>query len=178
MCMSKLFLGFVLLLSVMVNAQSKESGSATAFTLYSEAFSNNGPFAKLYTCDSLGISPQLAWRNAPAGTKGYAITMHHFPKSGEKLAYIVLYDIAANINYLPAGSTNTGIWGMNSHSNKTGYAPPCSKGPGAKKYSITIYALSEQPKFVNTYSVKIDQLLAAINGHVLDSAVLTVQHTR
>ncbi len=173
--MYKLMIGIFMLLTLAVNAQSNKTN---AFTLFSDAFVNNGPIAKLNTCDSLGISPQLAWSNAPVGTKGYAITMHHFPKTGEKLAYIVLYDIAANINYLPAGATSVGTWGMNSHSNKPGYAPPCSKGPGAKKYIITIYALSEQPKIVNTYPIKIDQLLAAINGHVLDSAILTVQHTR
>jgi hypothetical protein len=78
---------------------------------------------------------------------------------------------------LPAGATSVGTWGMNSHSNKPGYAPPCSKGPGAKKYIITIYALSEQPKIDNTYPIKINQLLAAINGHVLDSAILTVSFT-
>jgi len=173
--MSKLFVGIFMLLSWAANAQSNKTN---AFTLLSDAFVNNGPIAKLNTCDSLGISPQLAWSNAPEGTKGYAITMHHFPKTGEKLAYIVLYGIAPNINYLPAGATNIGIWGMNSHSNKPGYAPPCSKGPGAKKYIITIYALSEQPTLTNAYTIKIDQLLAAINGHVLDSAILTVQHTR
>lgn len=173
--MSKLFVGIFMLLSWAANAQSNK---ANAFTLLSDAFVNNGPIAKVNTCDSLGISPQLAWSNAPEGTKGYAITMHHFPKTGEKLAYIVLYGITPNINYLPAGATNIGTWGMNSHSNKPGYAPPCSKGPGAKKYIITIYALSEQPKLTNAYPIKIDQLLATINGHVLDSAMLTVQHTR
>ena len=83
--MYQLMTGIFILLSLAVNAQSSKMN---AFTLFSDAFVNNGAIAKLNTCDSLGISPQLAWNNAPVGTKGYAITMHHFPKTGEKLSVV------------------------------------------------------------------------------------------
>jgi hypothetical protein len=54
-------------------------------------FLHNGTYPKLYTCDSLGISPGLQWSNAPASTTSYAITMYTIPPTGDKHVYIVLY---------------------------------------------------------------------------------------
>ena len=60
------------------------------FAAYSTAFTNNGTYPKLYTCDSTGISPTISWKDAPVGTTAYAITMHHIPPTGANHVYLAL----------------------------------------------------------------------------------------
>ena len=148
------------------------------FTLSSKAINNLGFLPKLYTCDSLGISPPLQWANAPVGTKSFAVTMHHDPKEGDKHVYFVLYNIPPTVSELPQGVTNIGNWGRNTQNRNPGYSPPCSKGPGAKTYVLTVYALSEQLNLKKADGITMDELLTAMKNCTMASSVLPVQYSR
>lgn len=142
-------------------------------------FSNNGLYPKLFTCDSLGISPGLQWSNAPASTTNFAITMHTIPPTGDKHVYIVLYNIPSSISSIPDNSKSTGIFGINTVDGKTTYTPPCSQGPGAKIYVLTLYALNATPTItVPNSQVTMDILLAGMKNKIVDSAVMSVTYTR
>ena len=132
-----------------------------------------------FTCDGAGISPPLAWTNAPAGTQSFAVTMHHFPPAGEeKHVYIVVYDLPAATLQLGEGST-LGSWGLNTVNGKPAYTPPCSKGPGRKDYILTVYALSASPDFPElTAGIRMDDLLSKIQGTTLATATLTLGYAR
>ena len=172
MIQRSLFLSLILVIPFFAGAQS------SIFTLSSKAVTQNGFLPKLYTCDSLGISPPLEWTHPPLGTKAFAVTMHHFPKDGDKHVYIVLYNIPSTITELPQGVTNIGIWGRNTQNRNLSYSPPCSKGPGAKTYILTIYALSEPVNLNKTEGVTMDELVSAIKTSTLASATLPVQYSR
>ena len=149
------------------------------FTAYSTAFTNNGTFPKLYTCDSTGISPTISWKYAPAGTTAYAVTMHTVPPTGSNHVYICLYNIASTITTIPQAVTGVGIWGINTVNGQMNYTPPCSQGPGAKIYVITVYALSKQPVItVAQNAVTMDVLLSAMSTITLANSILTVTYTR
>ena len=67
-----------LLLAGLVTAGcSQEPKSATGHVvkiqLTSAAFADGRPIPAKYTGDALDISPPLAWTNAPAGTKSFAL---------------------------------------------------------------------------------------------------------
>jgi len=145
-------------------------------------FSNNGNYPKLFTCDSSGFSPGLQWSNAPAGTTSYAITMHHFPPTyptEDKHVYIVLYNIPSTVTSLTNNSKSIGSFGINTVDRKNTYTPPCSQGPGAKVYILTLYALSAAPTIsVSSSQVTMDVLLTGIRNKILDSTVMTVTYTR
>ena len=145
-------------------------------------FSNNGNFPKLYTCDSSGFSPGLQWSNAPTGTTSYAITMHHFPPTyptEDKHVYLVLYNIPSTVTSLTDNSKSIGVFGINTVDRKNSYTPPCSQGPGAKVYILTIYALNAAPTIsVSSAQVTMDVLLAGMRNKILDSTVMTVTYTR
>lgn len=142
-------------------------------------FVHNGLYPKQFTCDSLGISPGLSWSNAPTATTSYAITMHTIPPTGDKHVYIVLYNIPSTITTIPDGSKNIGVFGINTVNSKTSYTPPCSQGPGAKIYVLTLYALSAPPTIsIPNTQVTMDILLAGIKNKILDSAVISVTYTR
>lgn len=145
-------------------------------------FSNNGTYPKLFTCDSSGFSPGLQWSNAPTGTNSYAITMHHFPPTyptEDKHVYIVLYNIPSTVTSLANNSKSIGTFGINTVDKKNTYTPPCSQGPGAKVYILTLYALSAAPTIsANSSQVTMDVLLAGIRNKILDSTIMTVTYTR
>lgn len=150
------------------------------FVLSSPAFVDKGNFPKLYTCDSLGISPPLLWKNAPDKTKSFAITIHHFPKDGDKHVYMVLYNLPKSINKIEAGEKKIGEWGANTQNRSLSYSPPCSKGPGPKSYIITVYALSENLSFNNRSNagVTMDELLSAIQNITLSKSSLELVYSR
>jgi Raf kinase inhibitor-like YbhB/YbcL family protein len=176
--MNKNLLICFLLIPFLSKAATTDSTTLPVFTAYSNAFENNGSYPKLYTCDSLAISPPIAWKNIPKGTQSFAITMHHFPKDGGKHVYMVVYNIPATVTNIPQAATNIGVWGSNTQNKNLSYSPPCSKGPGPKNYIITVYALSNQPSFTNTGAVSMDDLLLAIKNSTLASSTITVHYAR
>lgn len=130
-----------------------------------------------YTGDGESATLPLDWKGAPSATKSYALIMDHVAPGGDKKWYWTMWDIPADVTSFPknvkgVGKVGTGFKGQ------VGYEPPHSKGPGAKTYVITMYALSsplaiaQQPTGVNR-----DVLLAAMQGKVLASSSLRVVHT-
>ncbi len=149
------------------------------FILKSSAFADGGAYPKEFTGDGDGITPPLEWGGAPAGTKSFAIIMHHIPGPGGVKWYWTLYNLPANQEHLPKNAKGIGTLGNNCINRILGYAPPHSKGPGAKTYIMTIYALSEAPKItVPANEVNRDVLLAAMKDHVLGTAELKTIYTR
>ena len=142
-------------------------------------FVHNGTYPKLYTCDSLGVSPGLQWSNAPSSTTSFAITMYTIPPTGDKHVYIVLYNIPVTTLSILDNSKSVGVFGINTVDGKTTYTPPCSQGPGAKTYVLTLYALNAPPTIsVPNTQVTMDILLAGMKNKILDSAVMSVTYTR
>ena len=177
-----LFFSFFLLACLSQQSCTKSSNTSEVTGLFvasSTVFANNGLLPKLYTCDSLGISPQIDWVNAPAGTTSFAITMHSIPPTPPNHVYMLVYNIPSSTSSFPANSTGLGIWGINTVNSQQKYTPPCSQGPGAKLYTITVYALSSPPVFaVPASQVTVDLLLSAISGKTLSSSVINVTYTR
>jgi Raf kinase inhibitor-like YbhB/YbcL family protein len=150
-----------------------------SFVLSSPAVQADGVLPKEFTGDGESISPPLEWTGAPAGTKSFALIMHHIDPKGMTKWYWPLYNIPADVKSLPKNVKNIGTAGNNSVNRDLGYAPPHSKGPGAKTYILTLYALSAPPQFtVAPEDVSREVLLAAIKDKTLANAELSVNYTR
>ena len=159
---------------VMINA--KRSGN---FILTSSVVSNGGALPVEFTGDGASASPPLEWSGVPAGTKCFAVIMDHFPGPGDVKWYWTLYNIPANVHSLPKNATGIGVTGNNSVNRNLGYAPPHSKGPGAKTYFITVFALSAPLQIALPPSqVSRNVLLTAMKDLVLDSAELKFTYDR
>ena len=151
----------------------------SAFTLTSSDVIDGGLLPMEYTCDGASSTLALAWNGAPAGTKSYAVTMHHIASPTDIHWYWEVYDIPASVTSLPKNMTGIGLLGNNSVNGQLAYTPPCSKGPGPKEYIYTVYALSADPKFaVPAAQVDRATLLNAIKDITLDSAELHVIYSR
>ncbi|CAB4859714.1 unannotated protein [freshwater metagenome] len=151
-----------------------------AFTLKSPVVTEAGALPAAYTCDGAGSTLPLKWTNPPKGTKSYALVMHHVPPEGVAHWYWVAWDIPSTTTQLAVNAKNFGKLGGNSVNRNIGYTPPCSKGPGDKTYTYTLYALSKSAGLgsTSTATVSRDTLLAAIAPITLGKAVLNVTYSR
>jgi phosphatidylethanolamine-binding protein (PEBP) family uncharacterized protein len=159
-------------------------GEATAaptegFILSSPEVTEGGKLPADYTCDGASATLPLTWLGAPPETKSFAVIMHHVAGPGDTHWYWVLYDVPADVTSLSKNSVGVGTLGTNSVNDRTAYTPPCSKGPGDKAYTYTIYALSAQPQFaVPASQVNREVLLAAMQNITLARAELHVTYAR
>lgn len=123
------------------------------FTLSSKDL--GGQATKIQEYDGFGCSgdnqsPQLQWKNAPEGTKSFAITIHD-PDAPTQSGFWhwVVFDIPANVNELVTGAGDVekglapkgAIQSLNDYGIK-GYGGPCPpEGHGYHQYIITVFAL-------------------------------------
>jgi phosphatidylethanolamine-binding protein (PEBP) family uncharacterized protein len=164
---------------ITASTEQKTTSSNETFILTSSDVDEGGALPKEFTCDGASATLPLSWSGAPAGTKIFAVAMHHVPGPGDTHWYWVMYNIPANITSLEKNSAGIGILGNNSVNGETKYAPPCSKGPGEKVYTYTVYALSAEPQFsVPASDISRDVLLDALKDITLASASLNVTYTR
>lgn len=103
-----------------------------------------------FGCTGENISPQLSWKNAPEGTKSFAITMYDpDAPTGSGFWHWVVFDIPSTTNELVS---NAGILKSNLLPKEAiqsitdygikGFGGPCPpQGHGYHQYIITIYAL-------------------------------------
>lgn len=150
------------------------------FVLRSSVVADGAALPVEFTGDGAGESPPLEWTGAPAGTKSFAIIMHHIPgPGGPPKWYWTIWNIPATATALPRNSKAIGNLGNNSIGRNLGYAPPHSKGPGLKLYTITLYALSDAPQIsVQPSEVNREVLLAAIKDRILGTTELRVTYTK
>jgi len=159
--------------------QPKPSERGSGFILRSSEVVEGGMLPKEFTCDGDGSTLPLEWSGVPAGTKSLAVIMHTIPNPNESHWYWVVYNISPDVQSLAKNVSGIGTLGNNSVNKKTEYAPPCSKGPGPKLYTYTVYALSAPPQLdVPASQVSRDVLLSTIKDRTLDTAELNVYYSR
>lgn len=153
--------------------------SESTFKLTSSDIQPDSLLPKEYTCDGESSTLPLEWSGFPENTKSFALIMHHEASPTNIHWYWVLYDIPSSVHSLSKNESGIGTLGNNSVNGKTEYAPPCSQGPGPKKYIYTIYALSESVDItVPDSEVSREVLLDSIKNITLASTNLTVIYSR
>jgi hypothetical protein len=90
-----------------------------SFALRSPAVANGGRLPAEFTGDGAGITLPLEWSAPPAGTKSYAIIMHHIDPEGKTKWYWTLYNIPAEVRSLTKNVQGIGTLGNNSVNGKT-----------------------------------------------------------
>lgn len=163
----------------LVAAAKPTNPSSSAFTLTSPVVKEGAVLPTEFTGDGAGASPPLAWTNVPKGTVSLALVMHHLDPEGKTKIYWLMTDIDPKTTSVAKNATDFGKMGVSTVHNRVEYAPPHSKGPGEKKYVLTLFALSAKADLSKAESpITVDPVLAAIKGKVLAAADLTVIYTR
>jgi Raf kinase inhibitor-like YbhB/YbcL family protein len=159
--------------------------AAEAFTLTSPGVADGGTLASTHAasannCGGGNVSPALQWRNAPAGTKSYAVTILD-PDGAKGLGIVhwVLYGIASSVASLGAGAEPPA--GSVAGTNRTGgpgYAGPCPPvGDVPHHYVVQIYALDLPPDALPAGLTR-DALLAAMKDHVITATSTVLRYGR
>ncbi|RKP44918.1 YbhB/YbcL family Raf kinase inhibitor-like protein [Trinickia fusca] len=154
--------------------QGTAAYAADAFELTSPDLPDGGTLALSHAgsqnnCGGSNVSPALQWRNAPAGTRSFAITI--FDPDGAKglgVVHWVMYGIPASTTSLAAGGEPPvgAHLGLNVR-GQAAYIGPCPPvGEIAHHYIAQIYALDLEPDALAAGLTR-DALQAAIKGHVL-----------
>ncbi|MGH8504431.1 MAG: YbhB/YbcL family Raf kinase inhibitor-like protein [Stenotrophobium sp.] len=98
---------------------------------------------KGYGCHGDNISPALAWHNAPAGTRSFALTVYDpDARAGKGWWHWVVFDIPATTTTLAEGSIpESAVQGRSDFGTPT-YGGPCPPaGDKPHHYIFTLYAL-------------------------------------
>jgi Raf kinase inhibitor-like YbhB/YbcL family protein len=150
----------------------------------SSAFGAGKPIPPRNTCDGEGLSPELRWSGAPAGTRSFALIVDD-PDAPDPRAPIgtfvhwVLYDMPPEtvglaegvaIADLPPGTRS----GLNDGS-RTEFVPPCPP-IGRHRYFHKLYALDV--RLGNLGEPTAADLMAALEPHVLESTRLIGTYER
>ncbi|HVY25358.1 MAG TPA: YbhB/YbcL family Raf kinase inhibitor-like protein [Polyangiaceae bacterium] len=146
------------------------------FTLSSPAFANKGEIPKKYTCEGEDASPPLDWKDAPEGTRSFALVVEdpdapdpRYPKT--RWVHWLVFDLPPHVRCLPESpmllprGCKQGV----NDSNRPSYDGPCPP-IGRHRYFFRLYALDcprlelQQPRRA--------ELERAMQGHVLGVAEL------
>ena len=180
---SDLKLDNTILLRRIVKAPTTATVSKS-MTLSSPDFKDGGNLPIDFTCDGKGISPSLSWSNIPENAQTLVVIMDTIPgplRPGEvdigKHFYLTIFNIPTTVSSISAGATNIGAFGQNFQGKQLGYTPPCSQGPGSKKYSIYLYALSSKLTIAAANATE-NSLIAAMNGKVISTSEMSVFYSR
>ncbi|RKE25131.1 PBP family phospholipid-binding protein [Paraburkholderia sp. BL23I1N1] len=123
------------------------------FTLTSTSFHAGSPVdaAQVFNqddCKGGNRSPQLTWRDAPAGTRSFAVTMFDPDAPGRGWWHWAVAGIPATVESLPENASASGFLkklGAVEARNDfdiDGYGGPCPPSGKPHRYVITVYALS------------------------------------
>jgi Raf kinase inhibitor-like YbhB/YbcL family protein len=146
----------------------KEPASKMTMALSSEAFSDNQPIPREYTCDGANVSPPLKWSGAPAGTKSFVLICEDVDAPFSVFVHWVAYNIPPSVSSLPRqvpadqalpDGTRQGL----NDFDHTGYAGPCPPR-GKHRYVFHVYAVD---LVLDPGLMKRDAVDKAIKDHIL-----------
>jgi Raf kinase inhibitor-like YbhB/YbcL family protein len=155
---------------------------AQGFDLTSSDIQTGKPMSKAqeyqgFDCNGANISPQLSWRDAPEGTKSFAVTAYDpDAPTGSGWWHWLVYNIPADLHALPAGagdpSSDPVVSGMIQHRTDygtLGFGGACPpKGDKAHRYQFKVFALDVEQLDIDPESS------AALVGFMLNSHKLGV----
>jgi len=151
-----------------------------SLVLKSAAFSEGGWIPEKYTCDGDNVSPPLEWSGIPAGTATLALICDDPDAPMGTWVHWVVFNIPPETDGLPENVPperelrQGGLQGINDF-RKIGYGGPCPPG-GTHRYFFKLYALDCRPDL--PAGITKSQLMAAMEGHILDQAVLMGRYSR
>lgn len=137
--MKKIFLGLIFSMGLFAQGFTLSSNDISGQLSSDEVFNGFG-------CTGKNISPELSWKDAPKGTKSFAITVYDpDAPTGSGWWHWVVFNIPKDKNTLEKGFGNketTNIVQSVTDYGITGFGGACPPlGDKAHRYVFTVYAL-------------------------------------
>jgi len=136
-----------------------------------------------FGCDGPNLSPALRWKNAPAGTQSFAVTVYDpDAPTGSGFWHWLVLDIPAEVHELAQGAGNGTLPAgcrsfMNDYGIKEfgGACPP--EGHGMHRYQFTVWALPT-PTLGVPEGASAAVVGFMLNANALAKATLTATYAR
>jgi Raf kinase inhibitor-like YbhB/YbcL family protein len=152
--------------------------------LRSPAFEDGGSLPPRFTAEGEGLSPPLAWAEAPPGTQALALLVEDPDAPTPKpLVHLLAWDLPPHPNTLPEGQfaspDHAGLDaapGRNSYLRAAWLPPDPPTGHGPHLYVFQLFALDTRLSFDRPPSRS--AFLAVIEGHVLAKGMLIATYER
>lgn len=148
--------------------------------LTSTAFTDGGEIPAKYTCDGANVSPPLAWTDAPATTRSFALIVEDpdapDPAAPERTwVHWVIVDLLQSSTGLKenVGHLAQGHFGLNDWS-RAAWGGPCPP-VGRHRYFFKLYALDRVLELAQPTKIKLERAMA---GHVLAEGTLMGTYER
>ncbi|OLQ93346.1 kinase inhibitor [Vibrio panuliri] len=132
-----------------------------------------------FGCSGDNLSPQLSWKDVPAGTKSFAITAYDpDAPTGSGWWHWVAIDIPASVNAIERGQATQGFNGVQMKNDYGiasfgGACPP--KGDGMHRYQFTVWAMPTE-KLAIPQGASNAIIGYMLNANALDKATLTATY--
>jgi Raf kinase inhibitor-like YbhB/YbcL family protein len=157
---------------------SAETPAASGpFTLTSSVFKEQEVIERMYRCRTENISPPFSWTPGPAGTKSYAIMMHHM-----NAPHWMMWDIPAGVTSLPMAVARAAMPPLPLGAKQAkpnvdgstwyGYSGPCPGSPN-RQYDFDVYALDVATLTGMTPDTAVRTVIAAVRRNPLAHARLS-----
>ncbi|MGE5452566.1 MAG: YbhB/YbcL family Raf kinase inhibitor-like protein [Acidobacteriota bacterium] len=140
-----------------------------------------------FGCTGQNVSPALSWKNAPAGTKSFAVMVHDpdAPTGGAGWWHWVVLNLPASTNSLPRGAGSADGKGLPAGARQittdygtTGWGGPCPpQGSEPHMYNFTVYALKVE-KLDLPANATASLAGFMVNANALDRAMITAIYSR
>ena len=179
-------------LSLAMSAMLSAANAAEPFALTSSAYKDGDTWPAKFAgadpsrtnppCPGQNVSPPLAWSNAPAATKSFAILMFD-PDGGNGLgaSHWVAYGIPPTKTSLAEGEASAAPKDWTGGKNAVGhdhYFGPCGPaGHSLHHYVITVIATDIEPGKLQP-GLDRGELLSQLKGHTLAPASIVGRYTR
>jgi hypothetical protein len=144
----------------------------------SSAFKDGERIPAKYTCDGDNVNPFLEIRNVPQGTKSLALIIDDpDATNGGVWDHWVIWNIEPGTQYIAEDTVPHGsIQGKSSWGSRR-YGGPCPReGSAPHRYMFKLYALDTALELPEESGKT--ELLGAIEGHILDEAILMGKYGR
>jgi Raf kinase inhibitor-like YbhB/YbcL family protein len=151
----------------------------------SSAFKDGGKIPIQYVMPGAGgknISVPLSWRNVPAGTKSFALSMVDPHPVAQNWVHWLVINIPANETSIEEGASRKkmppGSVELKNSFGDIGYGgPQPPKGTGDHPYVFTLYALSIE-KLNLGVNTSLSNFKKALEGKILGIATITGKYGR
>jgi Raf kinase inhibitor-like YbhB/YbcL family protein len=125
-----------------------QSASAAPFAIVSPDYVQGQKIADQHVANTFGctgknIAPAISWKDAPADTKSFAVTLFDpDAPTGSGWWHWVVTNIPASATELKPGALPSGAVESNTDFGKPGYGGPCPPaGDKPHRYILTVHAL-------------------------------------
>jgi hypothetical protein len=174
---------FFLILFLFFAVQNVSGGGAMEIS--SSGFKDKGKIPIQYVMPGAGgknISIPLTWKNIPAGTKSFALSIVDPHPVAQNWVHWLVINIPKDVTFLEEGASRKkmppGSLELKSSFGDMGYGgPQPPKGTGDHPYVVTLYALNVE-KLELGVDTSLSAFKKAIEGKVIESAFVTGMYGR